>query len=163
MGDTLMPGVLLVNGIESDNEDLEFDCIGAGKTIKFKRDGVEVASIGDGGISGIPGAHELCKAWVNFNGAGTVAIRDSFNVSSITDYSVGDYRINFTVAMANAAYAVAGSCKTSDSRSVGYEAASIRAHTYSTTGVEVNTDFHVMNVYYWQVDPRLINAMVFGN
>lgn len=52
MGDTLMPGILLVNGIESDNEDLEFDCIGAGKTIKFKRDGVEVASIGDGGISG---------------------------------------------------------------------------------------------------------------
>jgi len=50
MGDTLMPGILLVNGIESDNEDLEFDCIGAGKTIKFKRDGVEVASIGDGGF-----------------------------------------------------------------------------------------------------------------
>ena len=55
MGDTLMPGILLVNGIESDNEDLEFDCIGDGKTIKFKRDGVEVASIGDDGFVGAGG------------------------------------------------------------------------------------------------------------
>ena len=62
MGDTLMPGILLVNGIESDNEDLEFDCIGAGKTIKFKRDGVEVASIGDGGIGKVLQAVEYFTA-----------------------------------------------------------------------------------------------------
>jgi uncharacterized protein (AIM24 family) len=47
------------------------------------------------------------KAWVNFNGTGTVAIRSSFNVSSITDNGTGDYTVNFTTAMPNANYAVA--------------------------------------------------------
>lgn len=44
------------------------------------------------------------KAWVNFNGTGTVAIRASFNVTSITDNATGDYTINFTTAMPDANY-----------------------------------------------------------
>ena len=44
------------------------------------------------------------KAWVNFNGTGTVAIRASYNVSSITDNGTGDYTVNFTTAMPNANY-----------------------------------------------------------
>jgi hypothetical protein len=47
------------------------------------------------------------KAWVNFNGIGTVAIRDSLNVGSITDIGTGDYTVNFTTAMLDANYAVA--------------------------------------------------------
>jgi uncharacterized protein (AIM24 family) len=50
------------------------------------------------------------KAWVNFNGTGTVAIRASGNVSSITDNGTGDYTVNFTVAMVDANYVVAGTC-----------------------------------------------------
>ena len=46
----------------------------------------------------------LCRAWVNFNGTGTVAIRASFNVSSITDNGTGDYTVNFTTAMPDANY-----------------------------------------------------------
>jgi hypothetical protein len=49
------------------------------------------------------------KAWVNFNGTGTPAIRASFNVSSLTDSGVGSYRINFTTAMVDANYVVSGS------------------------------------------------------
>jgi len=49
------------------------------------------------------------RAWVNFNGTGTVAIRDSGNVSSITDNGVGDYTVNFTTAMPDGNYSVAGS------------------------------------------------------
>jgi hypothetical protein len=45
------------------------------------------------------------RAWVNFNGTGTVAIRASGNVSSITDVGVGSYLINFSVAMPDANYA----------------------------------------------------------
>ena len=56
------------------------------------------------------------KAWVNFNGTGTVAIRDSLNVSSITDLGIGDYQINFTTAMANTNYAVVGSMSGPDKR-----------------------------------------------
>jgi hypothetical protein len=44
------------------------------------------------------------KAWVNFNGTGTVAIRASYNVSSITDNGTGDYTVNFTNALPDANY-----------------------------------------------------------
>jgi hypothetical protein len=50
----------------------------------------------------------FCRAWVNFNGTGTVAIRASFNVSSITDNGTGDYTVNFTTAMPDANYSVCG-------------------------------------------------------
>ena len=50
------------------------------------------------------GMRGIAKAWVNFNGTGTVAIRDSFNVSSITDNATGNYTVNFTTAMPNVNY-----------------------------------------------------------
>jgi len=46
----------------------------------------------------------LCRAWVNFNGTGTVAIRADFNVNSITDNSTGNYTANFSNAMTDANY-----------------------------------------------------------
>ena len=60
----------------------------------------------------IPGGSTLypsfdCRAWVNFNGTNTVAIRASGNVSSITDNGTGDYTVNFTTALVDANYAVA--------------------------------------------------------
>ena len=51
----------------------------------------------------------MCRAWVNFNGTGTVAIRAQFNVSSITDNGTGLYTLNFTTAMPDANYMVTGS------------------------------------------------------
>jgi hypothetical protein len=45
-----------------------------------------------------------CRAWVNFNGTGTVAIRASGNCSSVSDLGVGDYQINFATAMPDANY-----------------------------------------------------------
>jgi hypothetical protein len=50
----------------------------------------------------------MCRAWVNFNGTGTVAIRASGNVTSITDNGTGDYTVNFTTAMTDANYSVSG-------------------------------------------------------
>jgi hypothetical protein len=47
------------------------------------------------------------RAWVNFNGTGTVAIRASGNVSSITDNGTGDYTVNFSTAMSDANYSAA--------------------------------------------------------
>jgi len=46
----------------------------------------------------------LCRAWVNFNGTGAVAIRGSYNVSSITDGGTGDYTVNITNAMSDINY-----------------------------------------------------------
>jgi hypothetical protein len=47
-----------------------------------------------------------CRAWVNFNGTGTVAIRGQGNVSSITDNGTGDYTVNFTRSMPDVNYCV---------------------------------------------------------
>jgi hypothetical protein len=46
-----------------------------------------------------------CRAWVNFNGTGTIAIRGSGNVSSLTDNNVGNYTVNFSNSMPDANYA----------------------------------------------------------
>lgn len=48
----------------------------------------------------------LAKAWVNFNGTGTVAIRADFNVSSITDNGTGSYTINFDASLSDSNYCV---------------------------------------------------------
>jgi len=47
---------------------------------------------------------QAVKAWVNFNGTGTVAIRASYNVASITDRGTGEFTVNFTTAMPDANY-----------------------------------------------------------
>jgi hypothetical protein len=60
------------------------------------------------------------RAWVNFNGTGTVAIRGSGNVSSITDNGVGDYTVNFTTAMPDANYAKSATVAYSAGISVCY-------------------------------------------
>ena len=81
------------------------------------------------------------KVWVNFNGTGTVAIRASFNVSSITDNGTGDYTVNFTNAMTDANYAV--SFSNSDIISGNYIAKIIAANgtsaptTMTTTALRI--------------------------
>ena len=66
------------------------------------------------------------RAWVNFNGTGVVAIRDSGNVSSITDVGTGKFTANFTTAFPNANYVLAGS------------AGNHGASTSSTKGIQPN-------------------------
>jgi hypothetical protein len=99
----------------------------------------------DGSISSvIPGGSTLyprfgCRAWVNFNGTGTVAIRASGNVSSITDNGTGDFTVNFTTALADANYSVvsAGSQQANDCISISSNAApttsAVRIQGYSRT------------------------------
>ena len=65
---------------------------------------------------------QACKAWVNFDGTGTVAIRESYNVSSITDNGSGDYTANFTTAMSDANYSIThwATQQTAGSNGYGY-------------------------------------------
>jgi hypothetical protein len=69
----------------------------------------------------------MCRAWVNFNGTGTVAIRASGNVSSITDNGTGDYTVNFTTALSDANYQVSMS-------SVSYTNGNFSLLTYIKAG-----------------------------
>jgi hypothetical protein len=57
------------------------------------------------------------RAWVNFNGTGTAAIRASYNVASITDNGTGNYNVNFTTAMPDANYSAV--CGDANSGGVG--------------------------------------------
>lgn len=72
-----------------------------------------------------------CRAWVNFNGVGTVTIRASGNVSSITDNGVGLYTVNFTTALQDVNYATA--------QSHASTAGSVVLTTYATTSLAVET------------------------
>ena len=62
------------------------------------------------------------RAWVNFNGTGTVAIRANGNVSSITDNGTGDYTVNFATAIADTNYMVAfgGTTDSGNARRIGH-------------------------------------------
>ena len=73
------------------------------------------------------------KAWVNFNGTGTVAIRASYNVSSITDNGVGDYTVNFTTALADANYCANANLGTTAGGGAVNPAVSIRGQAITTS------------------------------
>jgi hypothetical protein len=82
------------------------------------------------------------RAWVNFNGTGTVAIRGSGNVSSITDNGVGNYTVNFTTAMADTNYAVvstAGRTYTSSDAGRACDINRINTNNFSITVFEAAT------------------------
>ena len=87
------------------------------------------------------------KAWVNFNGTGTVAIRSSYNVSSITDNGTGYYTVNFTNALTDANYAVAGAARydgvasPTASRYVSIVNNGTLATDMSTSSVRVNVTY----------------------
>jgi hypothetical protein len=83
-----------------------------------------------------------CRAWVNFNGTGTVAIRASGNVSSITDNGTGLYTVNFTNAFVDANYCVslagAGNTANSDARqTIVMNGSTAGASVKTTTALQI--------------------------
>ena len=96
------------------------------------------------------------RAWVNFNGTGTVAIRASGNVTSITDNGTGDYTVNFTTAMSDANYSVTASSAritgntatnitSPDDITTARTASAVRVRTQNTASGS-NEDSTVVNV-----------------
>jgi len=88
-----------------------------------------------------------CRAWVNFNGTGTVAIRASGNVSSITDNGTGDYTVNFVTAMPDTDYAASGICS-NENNFIGIHgdvfvptASAIRLRTYDAGNAPQDSAF----------------------
>jgi len=66
-----------------------------------------ISVVAEGGSTTTNLQQGLAKAWVNFNGTGTIATRDSFNVASLTDNATGDYVVNISNAFGAADYSVA--------------------------------------------------------
>ena len=76
------------------------------------------------------------RAWVNFNGTGTVAIRESWNVSSITDNGTGNYTVNFVTAMPDTNYsAVAEASRLAVNVATGDDYANISATNTGSIGI----------------------------
>ena len=101
----------------------------------------------------------IAKVWINFDGTGTPAARDSFNVASITDNGTGSYDIVFTNAMGNANYT--SQCSLNN----GTTDVSA-AHNYGWAIVDRTTaDFRwdTENASNSQVDLALLDALVLGD
>jgi len=75
------------------------------------------------------------KAWINFNGQGTIAIQTSFNISSISDVSTGQYQVDFASAMSDANHCTTLAVSHSSSADEG---ADLSTSVYGTTNYRVN-------------------------
>lgn len=85
------------------------------------------------------------KAWINFNGTGTIAARDSFNVASLTDEGVGAYQTNLTTSLDNANYAVSGSAGGLSGVSGCWHTTGFNTNSYNTANQ--TGSFHTQ-IYY---------------
>ena len=106
------------------------------------------------------------KAWVNFNGTGTIATRDSFNVSSLTDGGTGKYSVNYTSSMSSADYANSFAIQQVD----GNDDGNIRLgglRKGGTVPTSSSTPFQGCEWFYSStagfLDSNQIHAMTFGD
>jgi len=97
------------------------------------------------------------RAWVNFNGTGTVAIRASGNVTSITDNNTGDYTVNFTTAMPDANYCVVVTVKEANTNSQSVSVGTVAPTGMSTISARVVTS----NVSQAATDMVIANVAIF--
>jgi len=112
-------------------------------TAEIAANAVTTAKLGSAEQSG------LCKAWANFNGTSTVAIRASYNVSSITDVALGQYTVNFTTAMPDANYAPTGMAgykdATNNNEITWISLRRSSSSAFSTTACDITTGFTTSN------------------
>jgi len=104
---------------------------------------------------------QICKAWVNFNGTGTIGtnqtIRSSYNVSSVTKNGVGDYTVNFSTAMTDANYVLAGSNSYALTIN-GSSGAILAPYIKLTSSIQIRT-----NVVNTAQDSQMVDVAIFGN
>ena len=112
--------------------------------------------IGTSGIS----TTRIAKAWVNFNGTGTVAIRSSYNVSSITDDATGKYDVNFSTAMSDNDYSVVSDGRYNTGDTAGSSVCSIRREALTTSKFGVRGSNPAAETFS---DFEMVSAIVFGN
>ena len=108
-------GLLSITGTDGTNNIRSYQNGSSSSTFSVSAAG-QITCSGTISAGGAVTAPNTAKAWVNFNGTGSVSIRDSFNVDSITDHGTGNYTVNFTTNLANANFAVAVSgCDSTES------------------------------------------------
>jgi hypothetical protein len=150
-GGTGLSNIALNNVILGNNT-------GSVKVVAPGASGNVLTSNGSAWISSVVSTTQGAKAWVNFNGTLTTPItpRASYNVSSVTRNSVGNYTLNFTTALADANYSVTASANFFTGNS--WVAAPYSGGTKSTSAVQIAT---VNNGSF--TDLSDISATIFGN
>tara|TARA_B100001059_G_C17810983_1_gene572235 strand:+ start:648 stop:1133 length:486 start_codon:yes stop_codon:yes gene_type:complete len=105
----------------------------------------------------------LAQAWINLDGTDN-SIRSSFNVSSITDNTTGDYSVNFTTALADANFAVGGSCaETGSTGNADFFLAGGRQTAYATLRATTFVRVVCCTAGGAQQDPNIMSVVVHGN
>ena len=100
----------------------------------------------------------MAKAWVNFNGVGTVAIRDDYGVSSITDNATGKYRVNFSTLMTNGNYVAIVTATNGDGNPTTRTGAYVYTETNAKFNIVVNNGDGAA-----ARDREIVNAIVFDS
>ena len=118
-----------------------------------------ISVVGEGNSTTTNLQQGLAKAWIDFNGTGTVAIADSFNITSITDNTTGDYSVTIANDMGNANYVHAGNSGGANSTSVGAVYAFDQGTARTTTLFRV----YLLNASANPVDTPTVNIIVSGD
>ena len=132
--------------------------------LKGASSAASISVVGEGGTTTTNLQQGLTKAWFNLNAA-TPALRDSFNITNVTDEGTGFYEGNFTSAMSNGDYSVSGSMSTKSSGNSysGILTTGDESDTYglhSTASIRVNL---YANNFTAQKDPSMVQANVNGD
>jgi hypothetical protein len=100
----------------------------------------------------------VAAAWVNFNGTGTIATRDSENVSSLTDFATGRYYVNFSSNMANANYCFTLYTSATDPSSI-----SAFANQYTGGNESTTSSFGTSSYNAAFVDSDVVTVAIHGD
>jgi hypothetical protein len=121
---------------------------------KIKADQIEHSTAGSLDTQYVVGGS--AKAWVNLNGTGTIAARDSLSVSGLVDNGTGDISVNFSSSMSNDDYSQSGS---SSSGAASGTDTWINAYAWATGYVSVGTNNSSQNL----IDRAYVNVNVHGD
>jgi len=160
----------------TDGEIITYDSSGAPATVGVGTSGQVLTSNGAGSAPSMQspaaagadtslsnlsatGENRVCQAWVNFNGTGTPSIRDSYNVSSITDRGQGLYTVNFSTSMPNTNYSVIGSNIGTTTHPHSFISAAASSPALSTSNFRIDC----VREDNYVPDQSVVSVQVFGD
>ena len=101
----------------------------------------------------------LAKAWVNIDGTGTIASRDSFNVSGLVDNGTGDYTINFSVSMSDTNYSPSGTTSVLNDGGSTPRSAIAECATLAANQIRTIVSYHENT----KLDSEIVSNQIFGD
>jgi len=114
----------------------------------------DITVTSEGGSATMQLQQGLAKCWVNFNGQGTIAARDSFNLSSLDDNGTGDYGVNMSSVFSSANHSAHGTCDAIGNYS------NVEINSVAASGID---SMRCWNDNPATIDPSLVFATMHGD